>query len=406
MEPGRIPKELELTKGSLAENWRAWKADFDFYLQGLGKDSADTADSCKIGLFMNVAGREAQDVFTTFELNADNRKKYEEVVKAFKNHCNPRKRVLFERHVFTSTRQEGDDDGNGETIDQYLTKLKKLVKSCDYKEAMVKEMLRDVFVFGLRDNGPGGLMERLFREENVSLERAVEMARASEASKQQMKILRKSEKNREAEVKFVKKKTFQKKKSAPQESHSSKEYKCKKCARTHMPRSCPAYGKKCKACGERNHFEICCSNKKETSKKFSRHHRRVREIEEEADTDSDEFYIGLLSVNTKNGSDWMETLGSGVHKFQVKLDTGAQCNVLNERLYSKITDEPLEKSRVRLVTFSKEVLKPLGQKKLPITCKGKKQEVMFQIVKGKLPPILGCDDCCKLGLIRRVDAVE
>ena len=61
------------------------------------------------------------------------------------------------------------------------------MKSCEYKDE--DEILRDIFVFGLRDNGPGGVMERLFREEDVTLERAVEMARASEVSRVQMKIL-------------------------------------------------------------------------------------------------------------------------------------------------------------------------------------------------------------------------
>ena len=63
-------------------------------------------------------------------------------------------------------------------------------------------------MFGLRDNGSGGIKERLFRKENVTLQKAVDFARASEAFKQHMKSLRDRDKKTEfSEVNVVKKRS-------------------------------------------------------------------------------------------------------------------------------------------------------------------------------------------------------
>ena len=43
-----------------------------------------------------------------------------------------------------------------------------------------------------------------------------------------------------------------------------------KCGQSHSPRECPAWGKKCRKCGNKNHFTTCC---------------RTRDIEESQDKD-------------------------------------------------------------------------------------------------------------------------
>ena len=36
---------------------------------------------------------------------------------------------------------------------------------------------------------------------------------------------------------------------------------CSKCSTSHPPRECPAWGKKCHKCGNKNHFSTCCRSK-------------------------------------------------------------------------------------------------------------------------------------------------
>ena len=53
-------------------------------------------------------------------------------------------------------------------------------------------MVRDKFVFSIRDLQ---VKERLLREEKLTLEKAISMARASEASKEQIKVMSPKEQN-------------------------------------------------------------------------------------------------------------------------------------------------------------------------------------------------------------------
>ena len=71
-----------------------------------------------------------------------------------------------------------------ETVDQFVTRLKNKVKSCEF--SAVDDMVRDKFVFSFRDLT---VKERLFREDKLTLEKVISMASASEASKEQIKAM-------------------------------------------------------------------------------------------------------------------------------------------------------------------------------------------------------------------------
>ena len=65
-------------------------------------------------------------------------------------------------------------------MDQFVTRLKNKVKSCEYSSP-VDDMVRDKFVLSIRDLQ---VKERVLREEKPTLEKVISMARASEASKE------------------------------------------------------------------------------------------------------------------------------------------------------------------------------------------------------------------------------
>ena len=76
-------------------------------------------------------------------------------------------------------------------MDQSVARLKNKVKSCEYPSP-VDDMVRDKFVFSIRDLQ---VKERLLREEKLTLAKAISMARASEASKEQIKVMGPKEQN-------------------------------------------------------------------------------------------------------------------------------------------------------------------------------------------------------------------
>ncbi|GFR10297.1 retrovirus-related Pol polyprotein from transposon 412 [Trichonephila clavata] len=87
-------------------------------------------------------------------------------------HLTPKPLIIPSRHKFLNRKQN-----EGEGISTYIVKLRALAMNCDYDKDMLNIMLRDVFVSGLRDKM---ILDRLFEEDNINLEKTLNIALAME----------------------------------------------------------------------------------------------------------------------------------------------------------------------------------------------------------------------------------
>ena len=180
METFRPPGEMNFSTGNVAENWTRWYQKFMNFLIATEKSAKD--DSTKIAILLNLLGDEGVSIFNTFKFDDEtNSKKFDKVIDKFKEHCVPRKNVVFERYKFFSCTQL-----EGQTVDVYLTQLKTLASSCEFGE-QEDSLIRDRIVLGLHDKS---LQERLLREPQLSLQKATDFVRASEASREQIKTIK------------------------------------------------------------------------------------------------------------------------------------------------------------------------------------------------------------------------
>ena len=176
MEPFKPPEALNLS-GNLRENWRRWVQRFDLYLTASGKIKEDEKVQCAV--LLHLIGEDALEIYNNFSFaSGESREKIATVKQKFYDYFNPRKNTLYERYKFWETKQK-----EGETVDQFITDLKTRAKSCEFGE-QTESMIRDRLVFGVSDIR---LKERLLREGDLSLERAANLCRAAEETKQQIK---------------------------------------------------------------------------------------------------------------------------------------------------------------------------------------------------------------------------
>lgn len=168
-----------------------------------------------------------------------NKEKYTEVLKKFEEYCLPRQNVVYERYKFFSCVQQ-----EGQSIESYVTQLKTLASTCEFAD-QEDGLIRDRIVLGIRDNR---LKERLLRESSLEVGKVVEIVRAAESSREQIRSM-----NDEKEVH-----TMRKHRKKVNQKQPSLEYECKKCGKTHKPRECPAFGKTCSRCKQKNHFAVRC----------------------------------------------------------------------------------------------------------------------------------------------------
>ena len=101
----------------------------------------------------------------------------------FNNYFLPREQFseLTSRYKFNCAVQK-----EGESLDSFITRLRNIAKDCGYADQKDK-CIRDRIVFGIKDDR---LREKLFRDENLTLQKAIQLCQAHEATMQSMQTFK------------------------------------------------------------------------------------------------------------------------------------------------------------------------------------------------------------------------
>ena len=172
MDALKQPEPLSFT-GNVDQNWKSFIQRFELYLTAINVDRK--GDTQKIALLLTCAGAQAIDVYNTLDI--DENDKYEDIKTKLEGFCAPKKNEIYKRFVFRNTKQE-----EGEQFDSFLTKLKLRSKSCNYGE-LRDSMIRVQIVYGILNQKT---QERLLREADLDLNRAVQVCQANEVSERQI----------------------------------------------------------------------------------------------------------------------------------------------------------------------------------------------------------------------------
>lgn len=151
--------------GNLADNWKCFKQRFEIYLAASGAGQGDEKKQAQI--FLHVIGEDALDIYNSFQI-APNDLKLPTLLEKFEDYFVPTKNITFERYKFFSC-----DQKPGNTFDLYLAELYTLSKTCEFG--------------ALRDSLIKDRIERLLRERDLTLDKAVDLCRHHRAHESKSK---------------------------------------------------------------------------------------------------------------------------------------------------------------------------------------------------------------------------
>ena len=107
---------------------------------------------------------------------------YTKVIEKLDAFYKVRTNVIYERARFNRRNQQ-----QGESIEQYITVLHRLVDTCGYPDNLKSEMIRDRLVVGILDTA---MSEKLQLDSALDLEKAMKQIRQREAVKEHQSRLR------------------------------------------------------------------------------------------------------------------------------------------------------------------------------------------------------------------------
>ncbi|KAG8183324.1 hypothetical protein JTE90_023973 [Oedothorax gibbosus] len=414
----RPPPALDFTETNLAESWKRWRQCFENFM--LAAEKTTKPEKTKIAIILSCIGQEGVEVYNSFVFEAG-KETLQEVLSKFGDYCAPMKNVVFERFNFFRCFQKGQN------IESFVTELKNLAGTCEFKEDR-DDLIRDRVVIGIRDVG---MQERLLREPDLSLDRAVEFVRTSEISKRQIASMNagpseccctgSTPRTRAGGSRSMNTGPFVNT-VAPdlhrgRGSGGSRLFRCQACGRIHQQRGCPAQGKPCFRCGDMGHFRNMCRGKQRPIarslevQEIAATHRRI--TSDESDSSEVPLFIDSLdSMVSERSNEWTKVITVHLNQclFTVtfKLDIGAEANILPLNaicgLESKIQ---LEKTNTVLVSYGNFKIKPLGVVMLECSYDNfSPVGIKFFIVDTNSKPLLGLNACQKLNLIQRICEVK
>ena len=141
--------------------WRKWKRAFEYYAEGKGIENVRK----KTSQLLHFAGMEVQDIFEDLQypgpVPEEGDTAYKIAIRKVDFYFRVEENISYERHVFRQLTPQG-----GETADQFMVQLS------------LNDNLRDQLIEKLTDFE---LKRKLLEQRNITLEEALDKARAWEA---------------------------------------------------------------------------------------------------------------------------------------------------------------------------------------------------------------------------------
>ncbi|XP_036342443.1 uncharacterized protein K02A2.6-like [Rhagoletis pomonella] len=308
------------------------------------------SEQLKAPLFITMCGAEVYELckkLTTPQLPSQ--KTYVELMRILNEYYQPKINKRSERYKFFNAMQE-----EGETISDYIVRLKFLSQECEFgdfittehakyvaylQQKHLNEELLDQLIRGLKSER---IQQKLMDDLTSNFDKACEIALQLELTKKGHIEMRsnavnslKNETNanrdknlttKKSEWKQKSQKAAQKSKKSSDESQAQKFSKCKRCGRKHDEKKCPAVNWECFKCKRKGHTSSVCT--------FSESIKTINNINNVSEA-------CCINVNVNN------TL------IEMEVDSGACTTIMSKDEFDeKFQNVKLVRSSNNLITFS------------------------------------------------------
>ena len=406
------PQQLVLT-GDKVTTWKIFKKRWTNY--ALLTNLSTKPREYQVALLENCLGDDAVTLYEGFSFTTeDSERTTKEIIQAFDDFVKGDVSETFERYTFNNRKQE-----EGETFNDYYSRLRVLIKSCNYCATCQPSILRDRIVLGITCNET---RQELLKIKDLNLEKCTNICRAAETASGHSTVLNAAQLNRVTKSTTTNHKQ-QTRPTGDRGDNRQQQAVCGYCGYKH-PKGrdrCAAYGKTCNKCGKLDHFASVCQNNRNSSHdsvkgitydQDSLNNDRGNQYESADQTPS--VVSSLMHRQEENGAQseeykWVYAMtapgadakarmlinGASV-VFQ--LDTGSAVNTIPR---SKVPSKTIIEQTGRLEMWNNSTFQPAGQCTLEVINprNGMTHRARFIVFDQELQPLLGLRTCQEMELV-------
>jgi hypothetical protein len=181
---------------ALTETWDKFKQHCNLMFDG---PLSEKNQRQRVSYLLLWVGERGRDIYSTFKfapardavaatdtqpsilaVPAEDPYHLETVYGKFKDYVTPKSNVIFAHYKFYNKVQ-----GPNESVDNFVTDVKMLIRDCGFLPVIVDEMIRDRLVYGTNSNKVRG--RYIDRSADLTAQLAIDIARAYESSQSQLK---------------------------------------------------------------------------------------------------------------------------------------------------------------------------------------------------------------------------
>lgn len=326
-----------------------------------------------------------------------------QLLEILSRHFEPPPSEIVERFKFNSRVRK-----TGESVSLFVAELRSLARYCNFG-ATLDVMLRDRVVCGINDDM---IQKKLLSEQNLTLNRATEVAIATEAAVRNAADL-KCDKAASSSVYHLKsKKSDFRPKNMSAVSSKAGSGACYCCGeKGHVSTTCKYKKCVCHACGKIGHLAKLCASKKYEPNKKGKSTSHVHQLVKEKEPPNGECPVfDLFSVCSQS-----QIEAPPAFRVDVKLngtpsimevDTGAPFSVMPYSVYRAYQNvfPSLRESDIKLRSFTKQQLKIVGSIEVSVQYKSRKVKLPILVVDQCSVMLMGRDWIGKLNVLCDLDA--
>ncbi|UYV76924.1 K02A2.6-like [Cordylochernes scorpioides] len=387
-----IKPPAEFVPYSNEKKWETWRESFEIFAIAVNLESMPLVRQRAI--LKHIAGEKTVMIYKTFHISEnDTYLNVKEMLDMLTNHFKPFKNTIQRRNAFFTCVQK-----ERQGIMEFVTELKHLAQECEF-ENLTESLIRDRLIIGILDRE---VKRKLLEDPQLTLPRAISIAVISESTCSQVALLNEQKMIEKIEKRNWVKDTIRMEnaEAGPSGINPRRERiiePCKWCGQRHKYGKCPAYGKKCNACGKTNHFSVVCRTK------------RIRNLlaESEAEESCDEINLNEVAVKTVRSDKWSAVIIINGKKTTVHLDTGAQINVLPHKVINQWPSRPeIRPTSLKAFAYGNTELPIVG--KCNVLCQYGEKKGMFEFIVADVEAqtLITGDTCEKLEILRRINHIN
>jgi hypothetical protein len=418
-------KPFDHKNGDTSENIKSFRESWKDYCIASGLEHKPERE--KIANLRLMLGVDTMKYFENLPLTLEDKSTAEKILDALQMNLVPELNVIYERAMFNSARQE-----EGESADDYVNRLRKLIKNCKYGE-LSDEFLRDRLVVSIKDRG---LRRRFYENNKLTLANVVNQLKVSETAEQQLQEITPNEFR---DVNRINNNFAPRNKSRSRSKSSSRYSKdprpqggqpCESCGYSRHAEGdrCPAASALCNHCHSKGHYAKVCRKRDNDQTSSSNQQQRYRNQPRRRNYNKNNTVNAMQTQNTEESviqqeivysigvssskvieSDLIFLVAGKTKQVKCQMDTGATCNVVGFDNYCQIVEnnEPvLSHSSITIKCFGGSTVNPIGEAIINCRRNNKIFRLVFQVVEHTHQPLLSANACKRLGLIKICNTIS